>query len=256
MVNILFLIQARSGSTRFPNKVLQPFYEGDLLIDFVIKRIKLSSYATSKNIWILTTDNPTDYNFAEYLLSKGYNVFRGNEHNVYDRFASFLKQLSVQPDFFFRVCSDNPFIEPQFINGLIDLASNDIENKAHYYSYCDHNKTPAILTHYGFFCELIRCSTFLDAEQCVVSDYDKEHVTPYFYKYENFPIKLISMPECISNGNYRFTIDTKNDFEIISKVLYELDDKINFSYNETIKIANKNKIIIKQMYDLIERNRK
>ncbi|MDE5837534.1 MAG: aminotransferase, partial [Paramuribaculum sp.] len=52
------VIQARSGSTRMPSKILLPF-EGDTrIIDIIIEKIKKS--CPDKTIVVATTDNPAD----------------------------------------------------------------------------------------------------------------------------------------------------------------------------------------------------
>ena len=37
---IYFVVQARSGSTRMPNKILKPFYKGNSILDLLIEKLK------------------------------------------------------------------------------------------------------------------------------------------------------------------------------------------------------------------------
>lgn len=66
---ITFIIQARSGSTRLPNKILLPFYNGKSILDLMLE--KLSSI-NGTNILVATTTNMKDdavVNIAKSITS-------------------------------------------------------------------------------------------------------------------------------------------------------------------------------------------
>lgn len=248
----LFLIQARTGSTRFPKKILEKVYDDKTLIDLVIGRLFKSKNINRDNLWILTTDSSIDNILVDYLSNSSINFFRGDENNVYNRFISFLYSLTNKPDYIFRICSDNPFIEPSFIDQMIEFVETD-KNKYDYVSFSDYKSTPAILTHYGFFCELIDCNTFMSSSNEIATKYDTEHVTPYFYKYNNFKVKYLKMPDLLNKEYYRFTVDTKEDFEIIKFILTKIDIN-NFNYIDIINTVKNDENLINRMSDIIKRN--
>ena len=116
-MKIKILIQARLGSTRLPEKVLLPIVGEITLLEFVVNRVIKSKYVSKDDIVILTTDSAKDDNLVDFLNEKGYRYFRGSEDNVYKRFYDYL--INSNCDAFIRVCSDNPFIEPSFIDTQI-----------------------------------------------------------------------------------------------------------------------------------------
>ncbi len=251
---ILFLIQARLGSRRLPNKVIRTLYENRALVELVYERITLSNYSNSNNIYVLTSDNKQDDLLVDYLKKKQINFFRGNEENVYLRYYDFLEQNSNINDvnYFVRVCCDNPFIEPVFIDNLIDSIEDDVD----YISYYDtKNHKSAILTHLGLFVELINVQTFIKSRKLVDTKIYKEHVTPLFYNDNHFNLKYINIPEELLNNNYRFTIDTEIDFENAKIILHKLG-KNDFNYKDLISVISDDDEIQKNMITQIALNSK
>ncbi len=249
----LFLIQARTGSTRYPNKIFQKIFGEFTLIDLVLKRLLMAKVCEKENIIILTTKNHKDDSLYDYCLNNGLNVFRGNEENVFDRFYSYLKTMQNPPEYFFRVCSDNPFLEPEFIDNLSDEANKQPEFD--YISYGDYKNTPAILTHYGFFIELIKTPAFLNAKSKIENKVQKEHVTPIFHSTDYFRKLYIKMPQELNRDDIRLTFDTPEDLEII-RAIYRKLNKIDFSYKEIIDVLDSNPELFSKMKTNILSNAK
>ena len=74
--NITFIIQARVGSSRLPNKILLPFYKGKCLLIEKLRQIE------DINIVVATSINPNN-DVIETCLDK-YNIpiYRGSENDV------------------------------------------------------------------------------------------------------------------------------------------------------------------------------
>jgi spore coat polysaccharide biosynthesis protein SpsF len=233
-MNFIFLIQARLGSKRFNEKILEKIYGNATLIDFILFRLLSSKYISTKNLWVLTTNNKLDDKLVEHLLKKGINVFRGSENNVYKRFFDFLSSLDKKPKYFFRICADNPCIEISFIENMIDFINS--EKDRDYISYMDKKQNlPAMLCHYGLFCELINTKTFLSVKSLIKSKKDKEHVTSFFYNntFNNF---FFVIPNRISDLNIRLTVDTPADLKIIQEILHYLKEPMLFNYCDLLNI--------------------
>ncbi len=73
MNQISIIIQARTGSTRLPNKIIKPFYKDKTLLDIIIYRLKEIDIP----IIIATTENEKDDEVEEIGLNNKVNVFRG-----------------------------------------------------------------------------------------------------------------------------------------------------------------------------------
>lgn len=244
-MSFIILIQARLGSKRFKGKVLTKICADVTLIDFMLCRLLSSKYITKKNLWVLTTKNKLDDKLANHLLKQEINVFRGSENNVYKRYCDFLLTLKKKPKYFFRICADNPCIDLSFIENMIRFSDSDKEWD--YISYKDKQKNlPAILCHYGLFCELINTNTFLSVKKSIKSKKDKEHVTPFFYNnpFNNF---FFVIPKKIADFNFRLTIDTTSDLCVLQDVLSNLKNPMIFNYVDLIRILSKNPDYLKKM---------
>ena len=89
-LKIIATVEARSGSTRLPNKVLKKI-EKKSLLEILIGRIKLSKKIDE--IVIATTTNPNDLRIVELSKKLKVNYYRGSELNVLDRLAKATKKL-------------------------------------------------------------------------------------------------------------------------------------------------------------------
>ena len=218
--NISFIIQARSGSSRLPNKMLMPFCNEKIIIDIIIDKLK-NNGIPNKNILIATTKSEKDNELARILNKKGYNIYRGDENNVLLRYVDAAAYLNTK--FLLRICADNPFLNMQFLNNILNvekLAEYD------YASYYLNTETPAIKTHFGFFCEFVSVNSLKKIVSLNLPKYYQEHVTPYIYENpEKFKIKTLDMPDVLLKNQWlRLTIDTKDDFENVSSLYNELSD--------------------------------
>lgn len=252
----LFLVQARLGSTRLRNKVLMSLGEGERsIIQLVYERTIQAKEANKNNVVVLTTTLSEDDQLVQYLLEHKINYWRGESKNVFQRFYQFLQQTKDKPDYVVRVCADNPFVDPSFIDRLTDHV-NMYGGDADYFSFKDYRGTPAILTHYGFFCELVRYDAFVEANTCIMNDLEREHVTPIFYRNSRFKTEYLDMPSELAADNLRFTVDTLEDFVRIKRIFNLLRNKSHFSYKDTLGIVCDNPELVSSMEQSINTNKK
>jgi spore coat polysaccharide biosynthesis protein SpsF (cytidylyltransferase family) len=178
---------------------------------------------------------------------------RGDEQNVYKRFYDFLDIHNPKPDYVIRICGDNPFLEPEFINQITDYVQNTTEVLPDYIVHQDSSGRTSMGTQYGFFAEAIRYDAFMRAHNLDLTDIEKEHVTPQFYKPDNRPLQFsahfIPMAALIDLKPYRFTVDTDNDLYVVTTIAKELPE--HFSYRDVIIIALKYPDILKIMSDAV-----
>jgi len=139
-MNTIFLVQARLGSSRFPGKLLAKLKNDHTLIDIQLYRLLLSSFITRENLFILTTDQSKDDHLFNYLTERQFKVYRGSEKDVYQRYSSFLQEMGITSDYICRICADNPFIEPEFINQLL-MTADQAEKPIDYLSFMNSKLT-------------------------------------------------------------------------------------------------------------------
>jgi len=235
-MQFIFLIQARLGSTRRPGKTLTEIANGKTLLESVYTRVMQAKEAQDDNVFVVTSDSPKDDPLVAFMDEHAIKYGRGDEQNVYKRFRDFLTSQELKPDYVIRVCCDNPFLDPQFMDEMTEFLKTSGE-RPEYLTHADSQGHSSMATHYGFFTEAIRYDAYMRAEELGLTDVEKEHVTPQFYKSGKFTTKFLPMPREIEMYPYRFTIDTEDDLRVVRTVATELPEK--FSHRDVIAIVQK-----------------
>ena len=221
-----FFIQARLGSSRLPKKVLAPLTADMTLIDCVYKKISKSRDFSPDRTVFLTSESSSDDALVDYFKTNGWQFFRGDENNVFQRFHSACEKYS--PAYFFRICADNPFLEPVLMDALTDFARE--HSGMDYVSFQDAEGQPVIKSHYGFFAELISGNTFLNVDMSSLNKTAQEHVTPVFYNHpDRYQVALLPIPDKLKDSRIRLTIDTEADLKIAKKIMAHFKSDFNIS---------------------------
>jgi len=98
------IIQARTTSKRFPNKVITPVC-GIPVMDHIVKVCK----STGLPYCIALPITHSNDAFAQWCKERGYNFFRGSEDDCTDRFLKCAQKQNY--DLIVRVCGDSPLIQ-------------------------------------------------------------------------------------------------------------------------------------------------
>lgn len=229
------VIQARSGSTRMPAKILQPFNGDQRIIDIILENIKRD--CPEKTIVLATTINPADDVLEEVARQHNVMCFRGSEDDVLARFLGAADKFNL--DRIIRVCSDNPFLQT---GSFIKMFEAHDKEPADYLAFGFPDGRPTIKSHLGLYAELATTDALRRAACATDEKLYREHVTIYLYTHpEEFSVKLLSLPEYLQQRtDLRLTLDTPSDFKLLSE-LYQL-------YNE------QNPKSLKSLIDIIDAN--
>lgn len=205
---IYFIIQARSGSTRMPNKILLPFYKNKSILDLLIEKLKIVEGA---KVIIATSVNPNCDVIEEVASRQNVLCYRGSESDVLQRFIDAAEVNGAER--LIRVCSDNPFLELKSILKLISYVNSS--NIDFDYVSFNINGIPSIKTHYGFWTEYVTLSALKRVKSMTEEKIYHEHVTNYIYTNPDlFKIDWIDGTDIIkAHPDIRLTIDTKDDFQ-------------------------------------------
>jgi spore coat polysaccharide biosynthesis protein SpsF len=170
MNNLGIIIQARTGSTRMPEKVIQPFYHDQTILDLLLeKAIKLNV-----PVVLATTVNPSDERLCTLAEKHQVPVFRGSENDVLDRFIQAVRQFGFSK--IIRVCADNPFLD---LAGLQTLVTAFEQSDADYIGFQLAGNKPSILTHFGFWAEAVRLDALEKASILTSEKLYHDHVTNF-----------------------------------------------------------------------------
>ena len=120
---MLAIIQARTSSKRFKNKILFPI-NGIPLIKHVVNQAKKSKKIT--RIIIATSKDKTDDKFTKYLKQERILYFRGELNNVALRLYKLANKKKAK--YFVRINGDSPFIDHKIIDRAITISKNSKKN--------------------------------------------------------------------------------------------------------------------------------
>ena len=199
------IIQARMGSSRLPSKVLMKSDDGRPLLYYVINQLR---YCTKvKNLVIATTTNQEDDEIEKFANDNSVNIFRGKEKDVLDRYFQCAKKYSFST--IVRITADCPLIDPQIVDKVIEkfFSGN--------YDFATNTLTRNFPI--GIDVEVFSFSALNRAWENTQLPSEREHVTPYLRKEENF--KIINIENDKNISNLRLTVDRIEDFELIKQIL-------------------------------------
>lgn len=222
------IIQARCGSTRFPNKVFA-LIDGKPLLWHVVNRLK---YATKiDDIIVATTVSDKDNKIEEWCKENDVHCFRGSEENVLNRYYS--ASEAFPSDYVVRITADDPFKEPKVIDAVITKLIEDG------YDHVTNNLPPSFPE--GLDCEAFKKSALDRSEKEAETAFEREHVTQYIYHHpEIFKIGNVSNGENLSY--LRWTVDKEVDFEMVKAVYAHRNP------------ANKGILLMDEILDILKAN--
>lgn len=209
-MKVIIIVQARMTSTRLPGKVLKKVL-GKSLLECQIERLQRVKLA--QNIVIATTTNDTDQPIVDLCKKLNVAYFRGSETDVLARYHG--AAMAYLADVVVRVTSDCPLIDPQIIDKVIKFYL-DYYPEYDYVSNTLRRSYPR-----GMDTEVFSVKVLNEIFKDAVLQPDREHVTPFIYHHpERF--KLANVTSTIDYSNHRWTVDTYEDFELISNIISTL----------------------------------
>lgn len=250
MSQLGIILQARTGSTRMPEKVIRPFFNEKSILDLLIEKVqKLGVPAV-----LATTVNPSDDRICELADRHDFPVFRGSENDVLDRFIQGAREHKF--DKIIRVCADNPFLD---FAGMKTLITEFEKSEADYLSFQLAGNRPSILTHFGFWTEAVRLDALEKAQQLTNEKLYHEHVTNFIYgNPEIFNVQFIQADSLVfSRTDIRMTLDTPEDFQVQQQIFATISkENPNFGIPEIVNWLDHHPEILEVMKNEIEKNQK
>jgi spore coat polysaccharide biosynthesis protein SpsF len=205
---IAAIIQARTGSSRLPNKVFKSLC-GKPLIWHIVNRLKPSTKINQ--IILATTRNVNDDLLEQWAIANNIPCFRGSEEDVLERY--FKAAAKFAADIIVRITADDPFKEANIIDEVISLFEKENLDFA-------YNNNPPTFPE-GLDVEVFSFNAIENAYYNAKDPFEREHVTQYFYRNPTkFRQKCLAYHEDISH--LRWTIDTQEDWEMASIVYDKL----------------------------------
>lgn len=220
-MNVVCIMQTRIGSTRLPGKVLKKIC-GKTVLEHDIDRLK--RIRNINKIVIATTILEKDNCIVEEADRLGISYYRGSEEDVLSRYYYAAKENIA--DIVVRVTSDCPLIDSDVTEKIVQYYI-DNSGKYDYVSNTIDRTYPRGLDTEVFSFRALEKAFFL-----ANSIRDREHVTPYIWDNPNI-FKLRQYKNDIDYSKLRWTLDTKEDFDLINKIYGILYLKKNNNFNMT-----------------------
>lgn len=225
---IVTVIQARTGSTRLPNKVLRPV-AGKPLLARMVERVLAAELAGT--VVVATTNDAADDPIVRLCREEGFPCYRGDAADLLDRHYRAGKQYDAAT--VIKIPSDCPLIDPRIIDRVIAFFlahpdEYDYVSNLHPASYPDGNDV-----------EVMTMAALETAWREATRPLEREHTTPYLWENpDRFRIGNVYWESGLDYSmTHRWTIDYEEDYRFVSTVyealyptdrLFSLDDILDY----------------------------
>jgi spore coat polysaccharide biosynthesis protein SpsF len=220
------LIQARLGSSRYPQKILKKI-DSRSVIEYMIDQI-LKIFPKNKII-INTTNSKKEILLLNEIKKKKINFFRGSELNVLSRYVNCAKKFKVKN--IIHVTSDCPLVD---INLILKMKKIFLKNNLDYLA----NTYPPYKSTFpdGTDIEIYKYKSLIKLQKLTNLQEDKEHVTNFFWKNKNI-FKTMILKNSKNLSNYKYSIDYKNEITLVKKIIKIMKKKkIKSNFKNIVKI--------------------
>lgn len=208
-MTVAAIIQARTGSTRLPGKVLQPLGDRTVL-EWVIRAAQEAHLVDS--VIVATTTEAADDPIVALCDEQNVAVHRGSENDVLQRYIETVDRFPA--DTVVRLTSDCPLLDPALIDMTIAALRSDLD-------YVSTGLLPHLPV--GLSVEVFSTAA-LRAAGKDAKGADRIHVTsfiyrnPYLFRIEPFRLDHDA-------AHYRVTVDTEADYQALVAIVAELGDE-------------------------------
>lgn len=207
-MKVVIVIQARTGSTRLPGKVLLPA-AGATLLARMVERVCAAD--TADEVVVATTELVADDPIAAIAARAGVRVVRGHPTDLLDRHVAAARATAA--DVVVKIPSDCPLIDPAAIDRVIGafLAHPD----ADYVSNLRPETWPD-----GFDVEVMTRGALETAWREATRPLDREHTTPFLWDNpDRFVTHHVACPGGLDLHAFcRLTLDYPEDYTVIRGV--------------------------------------
>jgi len=204
------VIQARTGSTRLPGKVLADL-GGHPVLEWVVRAARAATRV--EEVVVATSTLAGDDAVAELADSLGVPVVRGSEDDVLSRFVA---ALDAHPaDAVVRLTADCPLLDPTLIDAVAGAWA----------ASPSHDYVSTVLVRSlprGLDVELVTAQA-LRAVDRMATGHDRVHVTSALYA-DPTAYRLLGLCVTPPADDLRVTLDTPEDLVLLRALVAELPD--------------------------------
>jgi spore coat polysaccharide biosynthesis protein SpsF len=208
-VRTAVVVQARTGSTRLPGKVLLPLAGVPALLR-MLERVLAAR--TRFDLVVATTDRPEDDGLVALVHRFGVRVFRGHPTDLLDR--HYRAALAARAEVVVKIPSDCPLVDPEAIDRVLsaflaDPARYDFVSNLHPPSWPDGNDV-----------EVMTFAALEQAFRTAAAPHEREHTTPFLWdRPERFRVGNVEWGTGLDlSMSHRLTLDYPDDYALVAAV--------------------------------------
>ncbi len=218
---VVFIIQARMGSTRLPGKSMMDL-AGAPLVGRILERVKRCQRIDE--IVLAIPDTPKDSVLGDLGRNYGVTVFAGSENDLVERY--YQAALASSADVIGRLPADNATPEPSEIDRIVDhhlsLGRRGFSSNL---SVIDDSGYPD-----GIGAEIIDFSLLAEARDWHTDLRQREHVHLNFFDYSNqqavdanwCPISTVMCPAEFRRPDLVLDVNTQEQYEFMRQIYEDL----------------------------------
>jgi len=209
-MRINVVIQARTGSTRLPGKVLEDL-GGHPVLEWVVRAAQAATQIDT--VVVATSTLAGDDVVADLADSLGVPVVRGSENDVLSRYVAALDAYPA--DAIVRLTADCPLLDPSLIDAVAGVWA----------AAPTHDYVSTLVVRClprGLDVELVTARALRVVDRIAVG-HDRVHVTSLLYA---VPTAYRLLGVCVTPpaNDLRVTLDTREDLALLRALVAELPD--------------------------------
>ena len=215
------IVQARTGSTRLPNKVMKKIGESPMI---AVILARLARCEELDEVVVATTVLDDDTDLARLVEASGFRCFRGSVDDVLDRYRHAARKSGA--DIVVRITGDCPLVDPALVDELVrEFRAARVD----YYS----NVSPPTFPD-GLCIEVFGAAALEAAAREATEKFDREHVTPYLRRADRFSQGVKRNDEDLSS--LRWTVDESADLSVIRRVFAHFAPSQQFGWRDVLEL--------------------
>lgn len=233
---VLAIIVARSNSSRLPNKATLKINE-EATITHLFERVMIAkSKGYVDTIAFCTTTLDSDDSLVELAEKYSIEIYRGAVDDVLSRMILAIDDNNDH-DIVLRITGDDILIDSEYLQKTVQC---HLKNNAH---YTDAKALPS-----GVEVEVFDSSILKLINEFSKDSNGSEYLTNYIQNNKDqFEIASLNVP-AKHEKNYRLTLDTKEDYEVIAKLLKHLKfigKQFNYNMDDIVDYFDDNPEVLK-----------
>jgi spore coat polysaccharide biosynthesis protein SpsF len=217
--NVVAIIVARMGSSRFPGKSLSKVGKKTMLGYIVDKLLNCKEVS---DVVVSTSTSYKDELIHEWCVNNNVKCFRGSEDDVLHRIYATCKSYNVENGML--ILGDNPLVDREIVEESVRLfQDNDFDFITTYSEEYRHKSESSKYFPVGVRVQIFTFKSLMRVLELATDVNHREHSTSFYIDNLNlFKYKFLEPVDSLVKfklSGYNFAVNTEEQFNIISEFI-------------------------------------